>query len=96
MPSYMDTYNAAIGDTTTRSRLFVSVAKYARFVVGGGGSPSADRLAWATDAFNDTRGAVDRLIWAVVGDPAYLSAGEQITDDALQGALEAAVNAIFP
>lgn len=94
--TYMQLYNAATGDTTTLSRTMVAVSKYARYIVGGGGSPGAGRLAWAAGAVADTRGAAERLMWAVVGDPAYIAAGEAIDDASLQSALEAAVNALYP
>jgi hypothetical protein len=93
----MQLYNAATGDTTTRSRVMVAVSKYARYLVGGGQpGASAGRLGWAAGAVADTGGAADRLMWAVVGDPAYQSAGSAIDDASLQAALEAAVNAIYP
>jgi hypothetical protein len=44
----------------------------------------------------DTGGAADRLMWAVVGDQAYIDNGSAITDAQLQAALESAVNAIYP
>jgi hypothetical protein len=97
MPTYMELYNAATGDTTTRSRVMVAISKYARFLVGGGQQgASTGRLAWAAAAIANTGAQADQLMWAVVGDPAYQSAGAGITDAALQSALEAAVNAIYP
>src|SRR5262245_17205614 len=97
MPTYMELYNAAVGDTSTRSRVMVAVAKYARFLAGGGqAGASQGRLQWATAALADARGHADQIMWAVVGDPGYLAAGEAITDAALQAALEAAVNAVYP
>lgn len=96
-PTYMDLYNSATGDTTTRSRVMVAVSKYARYLVGGGDTTaSTARLKWASDSLAAIGPATDQLMWAVVGDPAYLSAGEAIADTDLQSALEAAVNAIYP
>lgn len=96
MPTYMDLYNSTTGDTTTRSRVYVAVGKYARYVVGADpAAVPASRLEWAKAAIQNPHVAVEQIMLGVVGDPAYLAAGSQITDDALQSALEGAVNALY-
>lgn len=96
-PTYMDLYNAAIGDTTTRSRVMVAIAKYAAYVAGGNvANATTVRMKWATDSIAAIGPATDQLMWAVVGDPAYQSAGSAIADTDLQTALETAVASIYP
>jgi hypothetical protein len=94
--AYIDTFNTATGDTTTLSRCTVAVAKYARYLLGLSPAPSATRLAWAKEAVHDAPREAKAIMWGVVGDPAYVQDGPNISDAALQGAVETAVNAITP
>lgn len=96
MATYQEIFDAFTDTTTVRNRSIVAVSKFARYIAGGGGSPSADRLAWAKDALLHAEQWADRARWGLAGDPQFLADGASITDANLQTAVETALNAIIP
>lgn len=94
--AYIDQYNSVKGDGVLRMRTCVAIGVYARYVLGNQAGYTAARVAWAKAALADVEGQADQIVWGVVGDPAYQSAGESIADADLQSAAEATVNAIYP
>jgi hypothetical protein len=94
--SYLDIYNAVVSDGTTRARAVVAAAQYARHLLAQGSAVSADRSFWARQYLVSPLAGVDAILWGVAGDPAYQAAGSAITDAALQGAVEGAVNSMIP
>lgn len=89
-----------------QTRIAGAVVKYARHLLGQGGSTDAQK-AWAKGACDDPSGVATRVSRHLIDDPAFLgsglssitgdswSGGSSITDAAIQGAAETAINAHF-
>lgn len=81
-------------DATFQGRVKVSCLKYASFItIEPQDTPAhITRLKWAQQTFQSPDGVASQVTPSAVMDPAVQEAGAAITDDALQSAVENAVN----
>ena len=76
-----------------QTRLTAAVAKYALYLLGG--SPTTPQLAWAREAIRVPANVGNQVGFHLLDNTDFLDDGSDITDGALQGAVEAAINARF-
>ena len=72
-------------------RCTAAVVKYANYILGNQAA-TTPQLAWAREAIRSPQSVGDQVSWYVLDQPDYISDGSGITDQALQGAIEAAIN----
>lgn len=85
-------------DATFRGRVSIACVNYARYITDeAANTPAhATRARWAQNTLLNPEIAVNQVIPTVVTDTAVQDAGgAAITDDALQGAVETAVNKVI-
>lgn len=94
--TYQEIYDSYSTSSGVRDRCIVAITKFARYILGGGGGPSAARITWAQDALQNPGTWADRVRWGITGDPQYMIDGPSITDENLQTAVETALNTMIP
>jgi hypothetical protein len=94
--TYEETY-ALTKDAVFRGRVNVSCCHYATYITGEPtNTPAhATRYKWAQNTLLSPEMAVNQVIATVVDDDAVQEAGAAITDQALQGAVETAVQKLI-
>ena len=85
-----DQSSTLMGDPTFRGRVKVACLKFANAILDEPTATPAHntRLRWATSAVQNPDGTAAQTTPTVVMDAAVQSAGSEITDEALQGAVE--------
>ena len=70
------------------------VANYALYILGEAGNTAnhVNRIGWAREAIRSPGSVGESVSWYVLNQPDFINNGSSITDAALQGAVEAAVN----
>jgi hypothetical protein len=81
-------------DGTFRGRCKVAVIKFADSIMNQTGTAAGDnaRLRWAQQTFQQPDMTAQTVQPPTVMDAAVQSAGKNVTDEALQGAVESVVN----
>lgn len=89
--------NALMSDPAFRGRVKVACLKYADSISNEASNVPAHntRLRWAQECMNQPDGMAMRIQPPTVMDAAVQDAGEDITDAALQGSVEAVVNKLL-
>ena len=89
--------SALMANTAFVGRVKVACLKYARYIMDEAVSTPghSSRLRWAQQTTTMPDGAAAQITPSVVMDDAVQSAGEAVTDTALQGAVENAVNKLI-
>jgi hypothetical protein len=84
-------------DQTFRGRVQVACVKYSDSIMLEPQNTPAhtSRAKWAAEVVNNPLGMATKVQQMVITDPAVIQDGAQITDTALQGAVETAVQAKF-
>lgn len=78
---------------TMQARVKAAVVQYALYLLGG--TPTAPQATWAKATMDDPDAMGRRVAPHLLDNPDYLTAGTGVTDQQLQGAVEAAVNTRF-
>lgn len=88
---------ALMTDTDFRGRVQVACLKYAGSIQNELPTVSAHnaRLRWANSCFQNASMTAQQVQPPTVMDPVVQDAGSQVTDDALQGAVETTVNKLI-
>jgi len=88
---------ALMKDPVFRDRVGIACVNYARYITDEAASTPAHntRYRWATQTMQSPEVAVNQVIPTVVTDNAVQDAGAAITDEALQSAVETAVNKLL-
>jgi len=81
-------------DPVFRGRVKVSLLRYAENILGNPSGRTNALIAWARITFMQSDQVAQQYQGGVVLDGAVQSAGKDVTDQALQGAVESAVNKI--
>lgn len=86
--------NALMNDMIFRGRVKVAALKYAGSIfIEADATPAHNtRLRWANDTYMNPDAAAGRLQPPTIMDPAVQTAGAEIADVELQGAVEGVVN----
>lgn len=84
-------------DQAFRGRVAVGTTKFATYITDEAPNTPAHptRYKWSMATLPNPEGAVAQIIWTVVMDSAVQQDGAAVTDTALQGAVEAAVNKLI-
>jgi len=88
---------ALISDFAFRGRVKVAALKYAGsiFIEGDAVPAHNTRERWAVSTYQNPEMVAQQLQPATVMDPAVQAAGAEVTDEALQGAVEGVVNKLM-
>ena len=98
---------AVMSSAAMQARLTAAVAKYALYLLGGGGTQTDPYLGWAREAIRPASSVGNAVGWHLLDNPTFLGAGSgsitgdtwsggsDITDAQLGAAVEAAINARF-
>lgn len=91
--TYKDS-NDLMNDPTFRGRVKVSCLKFADSIMIEASTAPAhnSRLRWASNCFQQPDNVAQQVTPPTVMDGAVQDAGAAITDDALQGSVEAVIN----
>ncbi len=76
------------------NRCTSAVVQYALYLLGNQ-TATTDQLTWAREAIRSPGSIGDQVAWHVMDHPDFIDLGSGITDVALQGAVEAAINNRF-
>jgi len=81
-------------DLTFKGRVKTACLRYADSIMDEASTVTAHntRMRWAANCFNQPDMVAGQVQAWAVGDPAVQAAGSGITDNALQGAVETAIN----
>jgi hypothetical protein len=76
-------------------RIKQSVIKYLLYTQGGGGSPSANRIAWCKDNLPNADTLAQQLSNYCMSEPTFIAGGTSISDAAIQSRVESVLIAFF-
>ena len=76
-------------------RIRQSLDKYFLYIVGGGGSPSADRIAWVKSNVVNIASLAEQLSHYVMSETGFIQGGTSISDDAISSRVEAVLVSFF-
>lgn len=94
--TYEETF-ALMSDAVFRGRVNISCVNFARYITDEAANVPAHstRVKWAQNTLISPEVAVNQVIPTVVTDGAVQTDGATITDEALQAAVETAVNKLL-
>lgn len=70
-------------------RLKEAVRKYLLYIIGGGGSPSQERIDWCKSNMTNIASLAEEMSQWCMSEPDFIDNGTAITDAALQSRVEA-------